>query len=208
MALTRPRAAVAATALVAAAAALAGCQYQPGAAAFVGATRISDGQVAAYLAPTGAPPSSAATSARAQAVTLLVQNLIYRDYLGAKHAAPSAGALHAAVVAAAGGQLAQASATVRGKLAAAGLRPSFLQPVLDNVGLQTLAIKAAGLSPTNPTAAEVSAFLAGLAKASGPVRLSPRYGTWNAAQLSATGAADPPYLKTTAPLVNGAPTVP
>lgn len=176
---------------------LAACRVQPGAAAFVGNTRISDAQVSQYLLANGGSSNLQGGSPRQLVVLVLVRNQLFRDYLQRSGAAPSPGALAAARDAAFQGQADAQLASLRAQAGAAGLQTSFADVFSQLTALEYLVIQHAKIS--------VQQLPQLMAQDAPQVTLSPRYGSWNKAQLAPTGAAIPPYLRLNAPTAASSP---
>ena len=190
----RPRVVVTAAALAAVLAGASACRVQPGAAAFVGSDRISEATVSTYL--TGGTPSTTTSEGqltpRQQVVSTLVVSRLFRTYLGATGGIPSDRALASSRDAAftlVTGQGAPDDATLVPAVERLGFARSFADVYVQQIELESVVIDRSK-----------AANLADLGKAvtakTGTVRISPRYGTWNAAQLSlASASATPSWLK-------------
>jgi hypothetical protein len=170
------------------------CEVKPGAAAFVGDQKITESDVAQYVSTTStASPSTDAQTLtpRAQVVSTLVSERLFREYLQEKGGVPSDAALLSSRDAAfqlVTGQSFPDLAQFQGQLEGLGYDKDFAELYATQIELEYEVIQRSK-----------AASLAELAKAVQAVtdtpRISPRYGSWNAEQLSLSGSsATPNYL--------------
>lgn len=186
------------TLVIAALLALAGCRVQPGAAAFVGDQRISEGAVEA-LVTSSVPATSSSTPGqlppRAQVVSTLVGTQVLRDYLSVTDGGLPSQAELAANRDQAFNTVTGSAIPDLGTLTTAveklGFDATFVGAYIDQVEVEYVVIQR--------TKATSLAELGKAVTARTPaVRISPRYGAWDPSQLALSGAATPPaYLTLT-----------
>lgn len=172
------------------------CEVRPGAAAFVGEDKITEAQVAQYVSTTPAASPAAqgqqTLTPRAQVLSTLIASQLFRQYLGSNGGVPDDAALLASRDAAftlVTGQGSPDLAQFRTTLEGLGFDADFADVYARQIELEYEVIQRSK-----------AASLADLAKAvedsTGAPKISPRYGTWDAAQLSLNGAGVVPgYLQ-------------
>lgn len=171
------------------------CETKPGAAAFVGDDRISESEVTPYVTGAAAAAENAAPQQppRNFVVGVLILEQVWTNYLRSVDAMPTDAQLTASRDAALAGQEATAptEAQLRAALVEIGVDASFTPNYTRQAELQyfvTEKASAEGIKQAD--------FAKVVSAATPSVRLSPRYGTWNASTLAIDGST-PDYLKLT-----------
>lgn len=188
------RTSAAVTAVVAVGLGVSACEVKPGAAAFVGDTRITESQVSGYLSDTPAtePTQPGQLSTRQQVLSTLVTTQLFRDYLQRSGGVPSDSALageRSEAFQVVTGQAITDLDQLRSALAGFGFDGSFADLYARQIGYEYVVIR-------NTKAANLASLAKEVGGAVPAPRISPRYGTWNAAQLALTGGtATPSYLQ-------------
>jgi hypothetical protein len=198
-------------ALVAAALAvtvLAGCKSNVGVAARVSGTTISESDVNKYVSPKGVASSAAAQggdqapSPRSEILHFLIQEQVFQKTLRHQGIRPSAGDLAAQHDAAAATLLntqltgADLDKTLDRQLPRSGVRASFRNTFLRVQELEYLLIK-------NGRLTQFSQLLALVRKAGIKVSVSPRYGSWDEANLQLKGTSPLPSFVSAQPAAGG-----
>lgn len=187
---------------------LAGCKSDVGVAARVNGSTISESDVNKYVDPKGAPSQAAGqsgqnASARTVIVSLLVQERVYQQTLRHLGVRPSDGQLSAQHDAA-------ASLLLNTQLAGGALDRAVEQQVLKKFGVK-LSLRETFLRVYEyeyllVQRAKLKQFgeLVALVKKAGvKVTVSPRYGTWDAANLQVNGASPLPSFVSAQPAAGG-----
>ena len=187
---------LASVALVAGLAACSGTKA--GSAAVVGGTRISQDTVENYVVTNAAAPSASTSSSvapKAIALSTLIQQDVLQTTLAANGGVPSDGELaglhdqvFSVLLGATGLSGSAADAAVRERISA----PNNLTTAFDSLFLRTEELELALVDRQKLTSqAEVSALVA---KQDIGIQVNPRYGQWDAANLSLTSAQTPSFL--------------
>lgn len=174
---------------------LAACEVKSGAAAFVGDAKITETDVAGYVSTEAtASPSTDAQSLtpRAQVVSTLVAIQVFRQYLAGKGGVPDDAALLASRDAAftlVTGQAFPEIGQFRTTLEGLGFDAKFADIYATQIELEYEVIQRSKAASLADLATAVSA-------ATDKPRISPRYGSWDAAQLALSGSSKTPdYLQ-------------
>ena len=198
-------------ALVAAALAttlLAGCKSNVGVAARVDGATISESDVNKYVSPKGVASAVAAqagdqtVSPRAEILHFLIQEQVFERTLRSLNVRPSAGELAAQHDAAASTLLqtqltgADLDRTLDRQLPRSGVRAAFRNTFLRVQELEYLLI-------TKRKLTQFSQLVAIVRQAGIKVSVSPRYGTWDAANLQLNGKSPLPSFVSAQPAPGG-----
>lgn len=174
---------------------VAACEVKPGAAAFVGDDKITEADVQQYVSsnPTSTPSSDGTSlTPRAQVVSTLVASQLFRLYLGRNGGVPSDAELltsRDAAFTTVTGQTIGDTDQFRSTLEGLGFDGSFVDAYAAQIELEYTVIERSKATS-----------LAELAKAVGAAtttpKISPRYGSWDTAQISLKGSTSTPdYLQ-------------
>ena len=187
---------------------LAGCKSNVGVAARVDGTTISESDVNKYLNPKGVASEVAAQSGaqtvspRAEILHFLVQEQVFERTLRSLNIRPTAGDLAAQHDAAASTLLqtqltgADLDRALDRQLPRSGVRASFRNTFLRVQELEYLLISKRNLT-------QFSQLVALVRKAGVKVSVSPRYGSWDAANLQLNNKSPLPSFVSAQPVAGG-----
>jgi len=187
---------------------LAGCKSNVGVAARVNGASISESDVNKYVSPKGVASAVAAQAAgqtvspRAEILHFLIQEQVFERTLQHLNIRPSAGELAAQHDQAASTLLqtqltgADLDRTLDRQLPRSGVRASFRNTFLRVQELEYLLI-------TKRKLTQFSQLVAIVRRAGIKVSVSPRYGTWDAANLQLNGKSPLPSFVSAQPAAGG-----
>jgi hypothetical protein len=186
---------------------LAGCRTNVGTAATVGGLRITESGVNDFLTPTGADPSAVAAakaqgqqpaSPRSQVLQVLIQQRLFERTLAANGGVPAAGPLAASHDKAAQVLLQTSVAgsaldrSLASGLQRSGIRSSFGKTYLRTIELEYTLIVRKRLT-------RLPELVALIDKVHAPVKVSRRYGSWDAKTLAVDTSRGVPGFVTLQP---------